>query len=145
MYILKFRTALVPIKGLKLEFVGTRKEEYETDSRKPIVSEGTLEDDLKRRDFTINTMAVSINNETFGELVDIFNGKKDLDSRILRTPLEPGITFSDDPLRMMRAARFASQLGFNIDTFCFNFHVAYGRTNQDCISRKNQRRIFQNY
>jgi tRNA nucleotidyltransferase/poly(A) polymerase len=111
----KFRTALVPVQGMKLEFVGTRKEEYESDSRKPIVSGGTLEDDLKRRDFTINTMAVSINKETFGELIDIFDGKKDLDLQILRTPLEPGITFSDDPLRIMRAARFASQLGFQID------------------------------
>lgn len=110
----KFRTALVPIGEHKIEFVGTRKEEYKTDSRNPVVSEGTLEDDLRRRDFTINAMAVSVNEKTFGLLLDLFNGITDLNDKILRTPLDPEITFSDDPLRMMRAARFASQLGFII-------------------------------
>ncbi|MFA6571049.1 MAG: HD domain-containing protein [Bacteroidota bacterium] len=114
-----FRTALVPLRGYKLEFVGTRKEEYLPDSRKPIVSEGTLEDDLKRRDFTINAMAVSLNKDTFGEVTDIFDGKSALEDKILKTPLEPEITFSDDPLRMLRAVRFASQLGFNIDESAF--------------------------
>ncbi|MFW6232507.1 MAG: CCA tRNA nucleotidyltransferase, partial [Bacteroidota bacterium] len=111
----RFRTAMVPIGEYHLEFVGTRKEEYKEDSRKPVVSEGTLDDDLKRRDFTINAMAVSLNKETMGELIDLFGGKRHLKSRELRTPLDPEITFSDDPLRMMRAARFAAQLNFTID------------------------------
>ncbi len=110
----KFRTALVPIGEHKIEFVGTRTEEYEPNSRKPVVTEGTLEDDLRRRDFTINAMAASVNEKSFGSLTDKFNGISDLDDKILRTPLDADITFSDDPLRMMRAARFASQLGFNI-------------------------------
>ncbi|MBI5326577.1 MAG: HD domain-containing protein [Ignavibacteriae bacterium] len=110
----KFRTALVPIGEHKIEFVGTRKEEYKPNSRKPIVTEGTLGDDLRRRDFTINAMASSVNNKNFGTVVDLFNGISDLKNKILKTPLEPGITFSDDPLRMMRAARFASQLDFVI-------------------------------
>lgn len=111
----RFRTALVPYKQYKLEFVGTRKEEYHPESRKPIVSEGSLEDDLRRRDFTINAMAVSINQDSFGKVTDLFGGQKDLEIKLLRTPLEPTKTFSDDPLRMMRAARFASQLGFTME------------------------------
>lgn len=108
----RFRTALVPVGEYKLEFVGTRKEEYQPHTRKPIVSEGTLGDDLRRRDFTINAMAVSLNQESFGMLIDNFGGQQDLEQKILRTPLEPTITFSDDPLRMMRAARFAARFGF---------------------------------
>ncbi|TAL69253.1 MAG: HD domain-containing protein [Bacteroidetes bacterium] len=110
----KFRTALVPVGGHKIEFVGTRKEEYNLNSRKPVVTEGTLEDDLRRRDFTINAMAVCVNEKSFGSVIDLFNGFSDLNGNILKTPLNPEITFSDDPLRMMRAARFASQLNFKI-------------------------------
>jgi poly(A) polymerase len=116
----RFRTAMVPIHNLKLEFVGTRKEEYTPGSRNPIVSEGTLEDDLRRRDFTINAMAVSINSDTFGEVIDAFNGRRDLEAKILRTPTNPETTFSEDPLRMMRAIRFASQFSFFIDKIALN-------------------------
>ena len=115
----KFRTAMVPVGKYKLEFVGTRKEEYKKNSRKPVVTEGTLEDDLRRRDFTINAVAVSINKETFGKVTDLFEGIQDLRSKILKTPLDPPTTFSDDPLRMLRAARFASQFGFLIHQACY--------------------------
>lgn len=111
----RFFTAMVPVGSIEYEFVGTRKEFYLPKSRKPVVSVGTLEDDLRRRDFTINAMAVSLNKETFGKLVDIFDGYKDLQSRIIRTPLDPRATFEDDPLRMMRAIRFATQLDFEIE------------------------------
>lgn len=110
-----YGTAMFKHEGLDLEFVGARKESYAEDSRKPSVENGTLEDDQKRRDFTINALAISLNKENFGELIDPFDGISDIKRRILRTPLEPSQTYSDDPLRMMRAIRFASTLNFKIE------------------------------
>jgi putative nucleotidyltransferase with HDIG domain len=132
-----FGTAQVKTRDLEIEFVGARKESYERGSRKPIVEDGTLQEDQERRDFTINAMSISLQKDSFGELIDPFKGLQDLENKILKTPLDPSITYSDDPLRMMRAIRFASQLNFTIEEKSLKAIT----TNKDRIEIVSQERI----
>jgi tRNA nucleotidyltransferase/poly(A) polymerase len=132
-----FGTAMLRYQDIDIEFVGARKESYRSHSRKPITEDGTLEDDQLRRDFTINAMALGINQNNYGVLIDPFGGRDHIQERLIKTPLDPKITFSDDPLRMMRAIRFASQLGFTIDSETFKAI----ETNKDRIKIVSQERI----
>jgi len=131
----RFGTAMLRCEGIEMEFVGARRESYSPESRKPDVEQGSLEDDQNRRDFTINALAVSLNEDTFGQIIDPFNGLAHLEQKIIKTPLDPGQTFSDDPLRMMRAVRFANQLGFTIEPSTYRGIVQH-RSRLHIISRE---------
>ncbi|MCK9219894.1 MAG: CCA tRNA nucleotidyltransferase [Bacteroidales bacterium] len=132
-----FGTAMLNYHGWEVEFVGARKESYRSSSRKPIVENGTLEEDQNRRDFTINAMAINLTRDHYGEFLDPFDGQRDLNNKVIRTPLDPNITFSDDPLRMMRAIRFATQLNFIIEPVCFEAI----KKNADRISIVSEERV----